>query len=667
MRREGHGAGDPGDGTPAAGFLRQPFRREGRGGEWLGWTVLGALLLATLLAALAFDRTGRPSLVGDEATYAMQAASLAWDFDLAYTRADYDRFVAQWGRPPDGVILQSSDGGAHVTYGKPFLYALVVAPFVRLAPLHGALVANALLLAAAALLAARTLRQRLGAVAPFAVAVLVFGSVAFAYVFWVHADVLLLAATAAGFAVVYGDDRSIVPRGMQAPALYGDEPEDRGRRWRRLGRWALAGALLAVPGAFRPFYLALLLPAALAVPAGRRRQGVSALAAGALALLLLTAGAQRAAGGDWSSYSGQRLGFYPRTGYPGVDFPASAWDQKLRQWGNASWTQEGAFDPSSSPRLWGWNVLYFLAGRDVGVLPYFLPLLLAALAFRPDRGRWALPLAVALGACCFLLVRPFNFYGGGGAIGNRYFLPLYPALWFMAARPVRTATVALAAALAAPFLWPLWGHPSAFPVGEDGRYRHVSAVARRLLPYETTQSHIPGGQDSTVNGLWVKLLNAEIWRAAGGHGLLMAGSGEADLLVGSPTPMPFLAVELDRHAPTRLAAGGRELRPSLLRPNGWEVFELPLARPRAVHPMWWTRDDYYLYELRLRLPGGKAGPVGVTLRRGEDPAKIDLELAPGPPQADGRSRGGGDAGGTGGTGGAGGAGGEGSQRGEGGG
>jgi len=189
--RGGESGGAAGE-SPAAGFLRQSRARAGRGGEWLGWTVLGALLLATLLAALAFDRTGRPSLVGDEATYAMQAASLAWDFDLAYTRADYDRFVRQWGGPPDGVILQSSDGGAHVTYGKPFLYALLVAPFVRLAPLHGALVANALMLAAAALLAARTLRLRLGAVAPFAVAVLVFGSVAFAYVFWVHADVLLL-------------------------------------------------------------------------------------------------------------------------------------------------------------------------------------------------------------------------------------------------------------------------------------------------------------------------------------------------------------------------------------------------------------------------------------------------------------------------------------------
>jgi hypothetical protein len=620
---------DDAGGAPGHGPAGRAARAGRSMGEWLGWALLGSLLFAVLIATLVFDRSGRPSLVGDEATYAMQAASLAWDFDLRYTRADYDRFVAQWGGPPDGVILQSRDGGAHLTYGKPFLYALAVAPFVRLAPLRGALVANALMLAAAALLAARTLRLRVGAAAPFAVAVLVFGSVAFAYVFWVHSDVFLLASTAAGFALAYAGDRSLIPggpKGRQAPPLYADGPGPWPRPgWRWLGRWALAGALLAVPGAFRPFYLALLLPAALAVPAGRRREGWPALAAGALALLLLTAVAQHVAGGDWNSYAGQRLGFYARTGYPAVDFPASAWDQKLRQWGNTSWTQEGAFEPSSSLRLWGWNLAYFLVGRDVGVLPYFLPLLLGVLAFRRDRGRWALPAAVALGALCFLLVRPFNFYGGGGAVANRYFLPLYPALWFMAARPLRTATVALAALLAAPFLWPLWRHPGAFPVGEDGRYRHVSVVARRVLPYETTQSHIPGGQDANANGIWVKLLSSDVWRPAGGRTWRMAGNGEADLLVGSPKPLSFLAVELDRRAPTRLAAGGRELRPSLLRPNGAEVFEVPLTRPRAVHPMWWTHDDYYLYELRFQLPGAKAGPVAMDLRRGEDPAKMELD------------------------------------------
>ncbi len=619
LRPAGEAGGAVADGAPAEPPAGASL------GEWLGWAILGALLLATLIGTLLFDRAGRPSLIGDEATYAMQAASLAWDRDLAYTRADYDRFVAQWGGPPDGVILQSRDGGAHITYGKPCLYALLVAPFVRVSPLRGALVANALMLAAAALLAARTLRLRLGAVAPLAVAVLVFGSVAFAYVFWVHADILMFAATAAGFAVAYGGDRSVLPKGTPAPVLYDAEAAPR-PGWRWLARWALAGALLAVPGAFRPFYLALLLPAALAVPAGGRRQGWSALATGALALLLLSAGAQRAAGGGWNSYAGERLGFYARTGYPGVDFPATAWEQKLRRWGNTSWTQEGAFAPSSSPRLWGWNLLYFLVGRDVGVLPYFLPLLLGVLAFRGDRGRWTLPLAVALAAGCFLLVRPFNFYGGGGAIANRYFLPLYPALWYMAARPLRTVAVALAAALAAPFLWPLWRHPAAFPIGEDGRYRHVSTVARRLLPYETTQSHIPGGQDSSANGLWVKLLNHDVWLAEG-RGLRMVASGEADLLVGSPKPLPFLAVELDRRAPTRLATGGRELRPSLLRPTGAEVFEVPLYQPRAIHPMWWTGDDYYLYALSFRLPGGKTEPVGLELRRGEDPAAIDLELA----------------------------------------
>ena len=52
----------------------------------LSWIVLGGLLLALLVGALRFDRTGRPSLVGDEATYAMQASSLARDFDLRMER-----------------------------------------------------------------------------------------------------------------------------------------------------------------------------------------------------------------------------------------------------------------------------------------------------------------------------------------------------------------------------------------------------------------------------------------------------------------------------------------------------------------------------------------------------------------------------------------------------
>jgi hypothetical protein len=165
------------------------------------WAVLGLLLAATLAGALTFDRRSWPGLVGDEATYLMQAQSLAWDFDVHYSRRDYDRFVAQWGTQPDGLILQSGDGGRTLVYAKPASYALWIAPFLRLSPLRGAAIANVLLLALAAVLTARVLARRLGPAAPLWVAVWIFGSVAFAYVFWAHSDLFLMSLTAIALAI----------------------------------------------------------------------------------------------------------------------------------------------------------------------------------------------------------------------------------------------------------------------------------------------------------------------------------------------------------------------------------------------------------------------------------------------------------------------------------
>jgi hypothetical protein len=351
------------------------------------------------------------------------------------------------------------------------------------------------------------------------------------------------------------------------------------------------------------------------------------LTAGALGLLLLTGLVQWHAGGAFSGYGGERQGFYPRTGYPDVDFPSSGWEASVRRWGNTSWTQEGAIAPYLDGHLWAWNALYFVFGRNIGVLPYFLPLLLGFLAFSGRRGRWALPLAVLLAAGGFLLVRPFNFYGGGGAIGNRYFLPLYPALWFLAARPLRawtaSALAAVTGALAAPFLLPLWQHPTAFPIGPDGRYRHVSEVAARNLPYETTQSHIPGGQDSAHDGLWVKLLNGNMGRIGEAESLM--GDAVGEVLVGSPERLRGLLVVCDPRAPTRLESGGQTLRPSLLRPNGTVVFAIDLGKPKAVHPMWWTREPYYLYQVDLRLPGAPKAPIGVRLLPQRDLIKMGGE------------------------------------------
>ncbi len=591
--------------------------------ERFGWLVLCALLAAVFVGTATFSRAGRPSLVGDEATYAMQAASIAFDFDLHYERRDYDRFVRDWGGAPDGLILQSrvsqAPGGPgaarSLTYGKPVAYALFAAPFVRAAPVRGPLIANALALALAAWLAARTLRRHLGASAPLWVAVFVFASVSFAYAFWVHADLFLFAAVAAGFAVAY--DGEVRRRGEPMPEIY--EGEETIPPSRTFWRFFAAGLLLAIPGSFRPFYLALLLPAALAVPRAKRWIGLAGLALGALLMLGGAGAIQVAAGGSFTGYGGERQGFYPRTGYPEVDFPASAWDRSIRQWGNTSWTQEGAITPSPNLKLWGWNAIYLLAGQSVGVLPYFLPLLLGLFAYSKERGRWAIPLAVAVAAVCFLAIRPFNFYGGGGAIGNRYFLPLYPALWFLAARPLRgrSATVAAlaATAAAAPFLWPLWSLPRAFPIAPDGRYAHTSPVARELLPYETTQSHIPGGQDLSAHGLWVKFLDGPAGQRNGRP--YVQGEARAEILLGSPKPLRTVLVDLAPNAPSTLEVSGGTLGEKLLRPDGGIAYFVTLNSQRAVHPMWWTDDPWSLYRLSLKLPGGK-GSIAFDLKPAEE-------------------------------------------------
>ncbi len=613
---------DPGRSDPAGDQDDSDSLGFASGLERFGWAVLFALLAAVLVATATFSRAGRPSLVGDEATYAMQAASLAFDFDLRYERGDYDRFVHDWGGAPDGLILQSREGVAAaapraLTYGKPIAYALFAAPFVRAAPVRGPLIANALALALAAFLAAWTLRQTVGEAAPLWVAVFVFASVSFGYAFWAHADIFLFASVAAGFAVAYGgEDRR---RDRRLPEIYEDQTAVPARR--TFWRFFLAGLLLAIPGSFRPFYLALLLPAALAVPKSRRAAGWGGLALGALLLLGGTGALQWSAGGSFSGYGGERQGFYPRTGYPEVDFPAADWERSIHKWGNTSWTQDGAIAPSRDLKLWGWNAVYFFAGQNIGVVPYFLPLLLGLFAFSGDRGRWAIPLAVAVAVVCFLAIRPFNFYGGGGALGNRYFLPLYPALWFLAGRPLARRRAVGAAvfitAAAALFITPLWSQPRAFPIGADGRYAYVSKIARTFLPYETSQSHIPGGQDLSAHGLWLKFLNGPAGQTDG-HAYV-TGDGTAELLLGSPKEIRTILLDLAPKAPSTLEIQGGTAGEKILRPNGGIAYFVNLNNPRAVHPMWWTPDPWHLYRLSLRLPGGK-GKIGFEIQPAEEAA-----------------------------------------------
>jgi len=572
----------------------------------LNWALLGLLLLALLVGVATFDRSTWPSVVGDEATYLMAAESLVWDLDLTYDKGDFDRFVQHWGVQPEGLILQSHDGGMTLSYGKPFYYPIYLAPFVRLSPTRGPGIANVLLLALAAVAAARTLSRKLGDAAPSWVAVFVFASVTFANVFWVHADLFLMCLVTIALALAYAGGP---PDRQRLTEIYSDvEGEDPGRFALRC---LVVGGLLAVVILSRPFYASLLLPAALAVPRGRRGAGIAALLGGTLFVGLLLVGLNFWTYGEWTSYGGQRLGFYSYTGFPAVDIPAEQWPRLVAERGSGSWTAPDKRTPYDfEPRLTAYNLLYFLAGRNVGVLPYYLPVLLGLFAFRHERGRFSLLLAVALAMACFFYIRPFNFYGGGAALGNRYFLPLYPAFWFLAVRPRHPLLPLAVAALAGLALSPLWTEPRAFPRTEDGGYRHVSPLVRRTLPYETTQDHLkPSGQEDVIHhGLWIKPLGPEVGTAAGGDWLTAIRGATAELLIGSPRPLTGLELTFAPPGVTRLEVHGAAVDETLFAPSGLTTFDLTLGQPRARHRMWWTKDDVYLYRLGFDLPPSALNP-----------------------------------------------------------
>lgn len=537
-----------------------------------GWALLGTLLALTVIAATMVDRGAWSRPLAGEATYLMQAESLAFDLDLAFTRADFDRFVVRAGGEPTDLALASDSDGRRIAYDRPFVYAAVLAPFVRRWPRGGFAVANALLLALAAVAAARTLERQLGNLAPALVAVMAFASVTFAYVFLATGDLFLLVTTVLACCLLV---RPAAPRSALA----------------------LAGLLLAVPAATYWLYLAL--PLALIAFAGRGRRGplLAGLALGVIGCALV----QWLGGGGLGGLSGSRFAFTPETGFPLVDFPAESWRQSVRELNALHWQGAPRLSWGFDLRLLFWNLLYLLFGRHIGVLPYLLPLVVVACCGAFSGLRRGIVVAAGVTVAALLIARPFDLYGGPGAIGNRLLLPVYGALWLVLARrrwALAAVPVALTAAL---FLAPLWRAPWEEPLGPDG-YRHAATAAARALPYETSQRWLPGGARLDHRGLWLRALNRHVWGERRKGRMMVDGAQRAELMVISAQPLDVVRLDFGAEAPSQIEVTGARLAERLLQPDGRIAFRLAVSGLRPRHPLWWTPRRQYLYRLGFRLP-----------------------------------------------------------------
>ena len=523
------------------------------------------LLIVALAAAISVDvvRAGY-GIKGDEATYVAMTWSLARDGDFSYQRRDLERFWGIYKQGPEGIFLKrgkqfrvrlrgdppfvrvlndtQEPRTDRLFYAKAMIYSVVAAPFVRVLGMNGFLVFHVLLLALVCVCGYVFLVAH---APPHAAALFVL---AFIGASVVPVYTVFLTPEIFNFALVFL---------AYFLWLYKEVAQPRSAFLRGVGSEVVAAILLGMATYSKPTNLPLAVPLVLAIWWHRRFVrgfivGVAfAAATGGLFLsnALIT--------GEFNYQGGDRSTFYGRDrhgngGFPFDGSPHNAWDRRALVTTNDS-DAAVVLEPGELPRRFASNVKYFLVGRHFGFVPYFFPGVIALLLWLGSAERLAAWRVLTVGgvvvsAVVLLLFLPYSWSGGGGPPGNRYFLSVYPALFFIvpplsgswagllawAGGALFTAKMVVNPFVAAKFTW---------EATERGFARQlpVELTMANDLPVRldtSLRARIPYGQNPTV---FLYFLDRHAFPPEP-PGMWVAGDGRADIIVRSVDPIDHLTV-----------------------------------------------------------------------------------------------------------------------------
>jgi hypothetical protein len=565
-----------------------------------GAVVVGAVLLIVgLAAALSVDvvKTGQ-GIKSDEATYVAMALSVAYDHDLAYERRDLERFfgVYRWG--PDGIFLKrgkqmrvrvdASPPFVHVRqlpdprpdrlfFGKSFVYPVVAAPFVRLLGLNGLLVLNVLLLALACACAYTFLaaRSRPGPALVF--------TLAFVFAACVPIHLVFLAPEIFNFTLV------VVAYFLW---LYKEVAPDRSAGFlHSRASDVCAALLLGIATYSKPSHALLVAP--IVLWAWWRRRFAHGWMVGIVAVAAAAAlfGVNALTTGELNYQGGERKTFYTKFPFDGSS--ENVWASAPEHTTNDSDSESVLKD---FPNRFAHNVEYFLIGRHFGFVPYFFPGVVAIGLWLVSRERtqpWRFLIFLAVGSSvvALLVFAPYTWSGGGGPPGNRYFMSLYPALFFLT--PPLTMTPAIVAWVGgALFTAKMLVNP--FVIAKSPFQLTERGFARRLPVEITMANDLPIMLEVTRAHVWFSdvllyLLDEHAYRPEvidrdGHEGLWIAGDGRADILVRSEWPIDRLRVTA--RSPIRtivvMSMGSNETSVPL-EPEIPSTFDVPASGIRDEH------------------------------------------------------------------------------------
>jgi hypothetical protein len=435
----------------------------------------------------------------DEATYYSLGHSLARDLDFAFERQDLTRVWEEFPTGPEGIFLKRGKDVSlalsgtfpfvewvkredqdrdRLYYGKAYIYPLAAAPFVWLFGTNGFLVLHAVLTIANLAAAYLFLAARSSPVAALCYALMFFAaSVAPVYYVWLTPDYFNLSLVLYGlFLWCY---KEVAPAAVASPA---------GSRWLRAPASDIAAAVILGIATFsKPLNILLILP--VVGLAAWRRQWMRGIAVGltfggvVTVLFLINV----AITGEFNYQGGDRKTFYGGSGFPfqtdTATFETTGLDRATDRV-----PVEVLFNRDAFLSVLRHNLLYFTLGRHTGLVPYFFPGVLSLGLFlllkRPrPRWQWLVAGTVILSALGLILYMPFTYSGGGGPVGNRYFLSFYPLFLFLTPPLSSPVSALVGLAMGGLFTAQLVLNPffaSFYPA------QHPKSGPYRLLPVELT-------------------------------------------------------------------------------------------------------------------------------------------------------------------------------------
>jgi hypothetical protein len=463
-------------------------RLHGRSLAWrLGASATTAigLLLVTWAVSIDVVKASGGGFFGDAATYYTLGHSLAADLDFEFQRDDLARVWEEYPTGPEGVFLKRGKDD-RLFFAKSYIYPLAASPLIWLFGTNGFLVFHALLMTACFLCAYSFLAAR-----SHPVAALIF-AFAFLFVSLVPAYFVQLAPDFFIFAIVLLGYYFWCYKEVAGPPPDAPRPS-----WRT--RWLLsprsdsvAAILLGISVFAKPTNIALILP--LLASAALRRQWPRMFKIGLVfaAVVALLFAVNTVVTGEWNYQGGTRKTFLStgderfRGGFPFQHEGATFDSVGLSTVGGGSFSV--LFTRDALLEVFPHNLGYFVFGRHAGFAIYLFPGLMAILLFLAatrDRAMWQwLTLIAGAGtAVVLLLYMPFTWSGGGGPVGNRYFLGTYGVFLFLVP-PLQTAVAGLLSiAISGLFVAPILSNPF-YAVRNPAE--HSKGGVYRWLPTELT-------------------------------------------------------------------------------------------------------------------------------------------------------------------------------------